>query len=118
MPFHIARRVVVLALVASTQFHATETVGVFTSKGITLQSTASLPKGVTAGCGIDMLTETEGVDFKSYIREVYLSVKKSWFASMPPSVGKGQQGVNAVEFRILQNGNVPNDFLKVTSGSG
>ena len=45
---------------------------------------------------MEMLTDTEGIDFKPYIHDVYLSVKKSWFAGMPPSVGKGQQGVNAV----------------------
>ena len=114
MPFQIARRVIVLALAASTQFHASELAGVFA----TIQSTPSLPKGAAAGCGMEMLTDTKGIDFKPYIHNVYLSVKKSWFASMPPSVGKGQQGVNAVEFRILQDGNVPKDFLKMTSASG
>src|SRR5215469_14382237 len=112
MPFQIARRVIVLALAASTQFHASELEGVFA----TIQSIPALPKGAAAGCGMEMLTDTKGIDFKPYIHDVYLSVKKSWFASMPPSVGKGQQGVNAVEFRILQDGSVPKDFLKMTSG--
>jgi outer membrane biosynthesis protein TonB len=67
-----------------------------------------------AGCAITMLSDTEGVDFNSYLRDAYLSVKKRWFANMPPSVEKGQQGTNTVEFRVLQDGTVPKDSLKMT----
>ena len=73
-------------------------------------------KGI-AGAGIEMRTDTEGVDFNSYLRELYLSVKKTWFANMPPSLERGEQGVNAVEFRVLQDGNVPKDSLKMIFGS-
>jgi TonB family protein len=68
----------------------------------------------TAGCAIIMLSDTEGVDFNFYLRDVYLSVKKRWFANMPPSVEKGQQGTNTVEFRVLRDGTVPRDSLKMT----
>lgn len=44
-----------------------------------------------AGCAIQMLSDTQGVNFNSYLRDVYLSVRKCWFANMPPSVEKGQQ---------------------------
>ena len=64
-----------------------------------------------------MLSDTEGVDFNPYLREVYLSVKKTWFANMPPSIEKGQQGKNIVEFRVLQDGNVPKDSLKMVLSS-
>ena len=37
---------------------------------------------------------------------------------MPPSVESGQPGVNRAEFRILQDGKVPADFLKLTVQSG
>jgi hypothetical protein len=66
---------------------------------------------------MQVLTNTEGVDFNQYLREVYLSVKKRWFANMPPSVEKGDQGVDSVEFRILQDGSVPKDSLKVVVSS-
>ncbi len=71
----------------------------------------------TAGAAIEMRSDTEGVDFNSYLRELYLSVKKSWFANMPPSLERGEQGVNAVEFRVLQDGSVPKDSLKMVFGS-
>ena len=37
---------------------------------------------------------------------------------MPPSVQMGQQGVNSVEFRIMQDGKIPEDFVKLTARSG
>ena len=80
------------------------------------QLNGSPSKGV-AGCGIEMRTDTEGVDFNSYIRDVYLSVKKRWFANMPPSVEKGQQGTNTIEFHVLQDGSVPKDSIKMVVSS-
>lgn len=63
--------------------------------------------------GLEMLSDTEGIDFNAYLREVYLSVKKRWVANMPPSAEKGQQGSNTVEFRVLRDGNVPKDYSRI-----
>ena len=71
-----------------------------------------------AGCAVELLTDPEGADLHSTLRAAYRSVKDRWFANMPPSIEKGNQGVNAVEFRVLQDGSVPNEFLKMTYGSG
>jgi TonB family protein len=117
MFFHSLNRFLVLAILASTQFQALETAVAFQSKGVPPQSSGSVSKGGTAACGIEMLSDTEGVDFNPYLREVYLSVKKTWFANMPPSIEKGQQGKNIVEFRVLQDGNVPKDSLKMVLSS-
>jgi outer membrane biosynthesis protein TonB len=70
-----------------------------------------------AACGMEMLTDTGGVDFNSYLRELYISVKKRWFANMPPSIEKGQKGINAVEFRVTQDGNLAKEFPKIVFGS-
>ena len=40
----------------------------------------------TAGAGVEMLTDTEGVDFNDYLRRVYITVKQNWFSVMPASV--------------------------------
>jgi outer membrane biosynthesis protein TonB len=45
-------------------------------------------------------------------------VRQNWYAVIPPSVESGQQGINTAEFRILQDGKVPMDFLKLTVHSG
>jgi TonB family protein len=37
---------------------------------------------------------------------------------MPPSVEKGNQGVNAVKFRILRDGSVPKDSVELMYRSG
>jgi len=57
-------------------------------------------------------------DFGSYLQNVYRGVKKSWFANMPFSVQKGQQGKNVVQFQIMQDGNIPKDSVKLVSSSG
>lgn len=36
---------------------------------------------------------------------------------MPPSVESGQQGINTVQFRVLKDGTVPEDFLKLVFSS-
>jgi hypothetical protein len=67
---------------------------------------------------MEWLTSPESADFNPHRREVYLSVKKRFFVNMPPSVGKGDQGANAVRFRVSQNGPIPEDSLKTARGSG
>jgi TonB family protein len=97
---------------ASSQTIATTT---FSSKDVPQQS-GSVAKGYAA-CAIQMRSDTQGVDFNSYLRDVYVSVKKRWFANMPPSVEKGQQGTNTFEFHVLQDGSVPKDSLKMVLSS-
>lgn len=82
------------------------------------QSAGSTPKHGQVRSGLEMLTDAEGIDFKAYLRTVYISVRQNWFAVMPPSVETGQQGVNRVEFRIMQDGKIPEDFVKLTAHSG
>jgi TonB family protein len=75
------------------------------------------PSRGSAGCGMLLKTDTEGIDFNLYMRDTYLSVKKRWFANMPPSLEKGQQGTNAVEFHVLKDGSVPKDSIKMVVSS-
>jgi TonB family protein len=111
-------RILVLALLASTQFHGVDrSVGSKTNNNEVPQQQNGSDSKSTAGCAIEMLSDTEGVDFNSYLRDVYLSVKKNWFANMPPSHERGQQGINKVELRVLQDGSVPKDSLKMVQSS-
>jgi TonB family protein len=81
------------------------------------QHNASPSKGF-AGCGMQLKTDTEGIDFNLYMRDAYLLVKKRWVANMPPSLEKGQQGTNAVEFHVLKDGSVPKDSMQMVVSSG
>lgn len=65
-----------------------------------------------------MLTDAEGLDWKTFGSSLYGSLNKSWIANMPDSVQNGQQGKNSVTFRVLQDGSVPDDSLRLISASG
>jgi outer membrane biosynthesis protein TonB len=75
-------------------------------------------RGGTAGAGIEMLTDTEGVDFNDYLRRVYITVKQNWFAVMPASVQLGDQGVVSLQFKIMRDGSVPDGDPQRVFGSG
>jgi TonB family protein len=81
------------------------------------QESGSVRKGYVAGA-IQMLSDTQGVDFNYYLRDVYLSVKKRWFSRMPASVAEGEKGTNTLEFHILQDGTIPKESLKMVLSSG
>jgi TonB family protein len=68
-------------------------------------------------CSIELISDEEGVDFNPYLQQIYFEVKKRWFANMPPSIEKGQEGRNIVEFHVLRDGNVPKDSVKMISSS-
>jgi TonB family protein len=76
------------------------------------------PKHPIIAASLDMVSDKAGIDFNAYLREVYFAVKKSWVGyNMPPSIEKGLQGKNTVEFRILQDGNIQKDSLKMIASS-
>jgi TonB family protein len=66
---------------------------------------------------IEMLTPTEGVNFNSYIHNVYLMTKKRWMANLPPLVKSGESGKNVVQFRILRDGTVPKETCVIADSS-
>jgi hypothetical protein len=72
----------------------------------------------TANAGIEMLTDTEGVDFNDYLRRVYIAVRNNWYSVMPPSVSLGDQGVVSLQFKIMRDGGVPDGMPVQVFGSG
>ena len=78
----------------------------------------ALDPQIHATSTMELLTQTEGIDFNSYLRGVYLAVKKHWFTNMPASVKAGNRGVVSVEFHIQQDGTVPKESLKIKTSSG
>jgi outer membrane biosynthesis protein TonB len=61
----------------------------------------------SAGGTIQLLTDTQGVDFNDYLHRVYVKVKQNWFSVMPPSVQLGERGDLSLRFRIMADGSVP-----------
>jgi hypothetical protein len=72
----------------------------------------------SAGGAIQLLTDTEGVDFNDYLRRVYITVKQNWFTVMPASVQLGDQGVVSLQFKIMRDGTVPDSDPQRVFGSG
>ena len=65
-----------------------------------------------------MLSDREGVDFTPYLSSVFKSINQHWLARMPVSVHLGASGQNSVTFRVMTDGSLPKEFLKLESGSG
>jgi outer membrane biosynthesis protein TonB len=74
--------------------------------------------GGTAYGGIEMLTPTQGLDWSSYLERVYYTVKRNWFAVMPPSVELGDRGIVVLTFRIMRDGSVPSVEPIIRANSG
>ncbi|MGB9433650.1 MAG: TonB C-terminal domain-containing protein [Candidatus Acidiferrum sp.] len=72
----------------------------------------------SAGAGVQILTDTEGVNFDDYLRRVYITVKNNWFAVMPASVQLGERGVVSLTFKIMRDGSVPDADPQRVFGSG
>jgi hypothetical protein len=107
----------VLAIVVSVPF---QRVGTATLPNSDVpQSGNSIQRhGQVRTSDLETRTDTEGIDFNPYLLTALVSIRQNWYAVAPPSVESGQQGINAAKFRILRDGTVPMDFLKLTVQSG
>lgn len=74
--------------------------------------------GPGMGGGAQILTDTEGVDFKSYINRLLAIIKRNWYAVMPESAYMGDRGIVSITFQINSDGSVPSPdpILERTSG--
>lgn len=69
------------------------------------------------GNGVEILTDTQGVDFKPYLQRVIDAVRRNWYAVMPEMAYLGRKGRVVVTFAIEQNGSVPGLLLESPSGT-
>lgn len=71
-------------------------------------SIAQEPKKPAGLGGIDILSDTMGVDFGPYLQRVLKTVKENWYHLAPSSAKAPQmmQGVVLIEFAILKKGKV------------
>ena len=85
----------------------------------------SIPRGAGAGGrgpgmgeGVQILSDTQGVDFNSYIQRLLATLKRNWYAVMPESAMMGDKGVVYTTFVINPDGSVPQEepTLERTSG--
>jgi TonB family protein len=70
--------------------------------------------GVNSG-SIEILSDTQGVDFGSYTRQVLRDVRQNWYVAIPPSA-QARHADLMIEFSIMKDGKV--SALKLVQGSG
>ena len=114
MIFETIGRSLVLVLLMAMTFQADAVVG---ASGAAPQDGVS-EQTARGNVTLELLTQTEGADLNNYLHNVYAATKKRWFANLPPSVARGNKGVDVVEFRALQDGTVPKEFVKMKAASG
>ena len=66
--------------------------------------------------GLEILSDTQGVDFGPYIQRIIREVQEHWERAMPESVLMGKKGKLAIEFAITKDGQVAGMKLVATSG--
>ena len=63
----------------------------------------------------DILSDTQGVDFAPYIKDMLVNIRENWFRLIPDSA-KTKKGKLAIEFAIKKDGSVADMKLVATSG--
>ena len=78
--------------------------------------------GAGVGEGYQILSDTQGVDFTSYIQRLLATLKRNWYAIMPESVFPPvlDQGIVGATFTINPDGSIQaaDPVLERTSGKG
>jgi TonB family protein len=118
MPSFAGKRLVALALVTAIQILPLRPALAYPIHHAPPQSSNSTSTTSNTGTALEMLTDTEGVNFNSYLNALYFLVRNKWRAGTPPSVEKGDKGIVSIQFRVQQDGKVPSEDLKVVSSSG
>ena len=72
--------------------------------------------GTQRGGDVEVLTDTLGVDFGPYLKDLKAAVRKNWYRLIPQSAMMGKQGKVSIEFIILRDGRVKGMTLSSTSG--
>jgi hypothetical protein len=74
--------------------------------------------GAGVGNQAQILSDTQGVDFNSYIQRLLATLKRNWYAVMPESAYMGDKGLVSTTFKIRPDGSVvaPDPVLERTSG--
>jgi len=65
---------------------------------------------------LDILTDTEGVDFGPYLKSLLSRVRENWYEHIPPTAEEGK-GKLAIEITIQRDGHISDMKLVATSGT-
>src|SRR5579885_3567651 len=82
----------------------------------TLQSDTQNAAPGRIGSNLQLLSDAKGVDFKPYMMQVLLAVRRNWLAIIPESARMGRRGRVLIQFAIDRKGGVPK--LVIAEGTG
>ncbi len=82
----------------------------------TLQSDTQNAAPGRIGSNLQLLSDAKGVDFKPYMMQVLLAVRRNWLAIIPESARMGRRGRVFIQFAIDRKGGVPK--LVIAEGTG
>jgi TonB family protein len=72
----------------------------------------------SVGSGLELLSDSRGVDFRSYLTQILAAVKRNWQAVLPESARRGERrGKVTVRFSVARDGKVTNVQITVPSGT-
>jgi TonB family protein len=74
----------------------------------------TVPSTVRYG-NIEVLSDTQGVDFAPYLQEISKQIRQNWYILVPESAAE-KKGEPAIEFAILASGQVADMRLVASSG--
>jgi len=66
---------------------------------------------------LELLSDPQGVDFKSYLIQVLSAVRRSWFSVLPESARFGRSGRVIIQFAVNREGQVPKLVIYLPSGA-
>jgi len=84
----------------------------------TLQEAGTQKKASSAGGGMEILSDTMGVDFGPYMRGLKETVQKRWYQLMPDSARPPgmKSGKTVVKFAVMRDGRLANVKIEQSSG--
>ncbi len=117
----VAFVLVVISSVAFSQASGPQSVETRGSGGASLQPTQADPcaaKAKTEQGQVDVLSDTQGLDFGPYLRQVVHTVRDSWYSTIPRSANPptDKQGRVAIKFAIKSDGTITGEEVEVSSG--
>lgn len=79
--------------------------------------TNQAPSRGATGSNLQLLSDTNGVDFKPYLLQVLAAIRHNWYANMPDTVRSGKRGKVVIQFIIDRRGGIPKLVIASSSGT-
>jgi TonB family protein len=72
----------------------------------------------SVGSGLELVSDSRGVDFRPYLTQILAAVKRNWQAVIPESAKRGERrGKVTVRFSVSRDGKVANVQITMPSGT-